>query len=127
MSPGVTKGRFLAFHMALSVALMALLAGCQLLGAPSLEGFNEKLAGGYTAVTASRQAATELLRGNVITPEDAQNVQDQADNARRGLDIAKKLQGVDFKAADTRLESTLKIIDALTEYLNLRKKGALSQ
>lgn len=133
---GFARAGMLALILALSVALPAILAlpGCTVLGVPVAQGWNERLAGGYSAVTAVRETASVLLEGKVRAagaeqdPErksallaaakaDAQNLQDQADKAREALDVARTLRGVDFEAAEERLTSTLRILEALQDYL----------
>lgn len=122
--------------LALILALTATLttpAGCETLGLPTAKGFNERLAAGYSSVTAVRDGAGAMLDGKVraaqSVPEDqrvailaaakadAQNLQDQADKAREALDVARTLKGVNFEAAEQRLTSTLRIVSALQKYL----------
>jgi hypothetical protein len=133
---GMARAGMLALILALSLALPAVLAmqGCTTLGVPVAQGWNERLAGGYSAVTAVRETASVLLEGKVRAanaepdPErrsamlatakaDAQNLQDQADKAREALDVAKTMRGVNFEAAEERLTSTLRILEALQDYL----------
>lgn len=133
---GFVRAGMLALILALSVALPAIvgLQGCSVLGAPQLQGWNERLAGGYSSVTAVRQTASVLLEGKVraaraiadpgaqekaiaAAKADAQNLQDQADKAREGLDVARTLRDVNFGDADARLASTLRVLEALQAYL----------
>jgi len=97
---------------------VVLLASCTWLGLDSPQTFNERLAVGYTSVTAVRLAATDLLLAKKISVDDAQNVLEQSDNARAGLDIARTLNTVDPEAADRRLQSILTGLKALQAYLN---------
>lgn len=93
---------------------VALLAGCAAFGVPKLESFGERLAGGYVTVTGARTLTTALLNGQVIGSKDAQNVQDQANSAREGLDVAGTLTGLD---AENKLSSALAIANAALDYL----------
>lgn len=108
-----------AVFSALALVVLYAVSACQALGVPSLKSFNERLAGGYTSVTAVRQTATVLLNAQAISIKDAENVQKTADTAREGLDIATQLgntpQGQD------KLSTTLVILTQAQTYLNSRK------
>jgi hypothetical protein len=122
-----------AVLIALSVALAAL-PGCQVLGMGKADSFNERLAAGYSSVTAIREVAAVWVDGQVRTAQaeedegrrqallsairrDAQNIQDQADKAREALDVAATLRGLDLKSAEARLASALTILEALQRYV----------
>lgn len=105
----------------LALVLMAL-AGCQYFGVPKPETFNQKLATGYATVTTIRQTATTLLQADKITVDDAQKAQDQCDNFRAGLDIARSIAATDPQGADTRLQAAIVGLNALNAYLAF--KGA---
>lgn len=98
----------------LGAVSLLILAGCAGLGFVAPKSFSERLASGYTTVTTIRLTTNTLLNGKVISSTDAQNLQEQADVAREGLDVARSLQGID---AENRLEATLKILDAAQGYL----------
>lgn len=136
---GFVRAGMLALILALSVALPAMVAlpGCSTLGLPTAQSWNERLSAGYTTVTAVREATGVWLDGKVRAAQaepdlakreallaaakaDAQNVQAQADKAREGLDIARSLKGIDLEAAEERLASTLRILEALQTYLEGR-------
>lgn len=104
---------------AYTLILMAL-AGCQTLGIPQAETFNQRLAVGYATVTGTRQTALSLLQAGKIDAGDAQNVQNQADNARAGLDIARSLSATAPQAADSKLSAVLTGLNALDAYLKTR-------
>lgn len=133
---GKARPGILALMAALTAILVMTFQGCALLGVPSPEGFNERLAAGYSSVTSVRDSALTVLQGRLRAIEgnadltdlersekataarqDAQNLQDQADSARAALDAARSLQGISFDAAEERLASTLRIIQALQQYL----------
>ena len=105
----------------LLVILLSIAASCAQLGMPTPQTFNEKLAAGYAAVTSARETATTLLVAKKITADDAQNVQNQADNARAGLDIAKKLSALDPDAANAKLTAVSTALIALQSYLASKK------
>lgn len=117
------------------VGVLAVLAGCAALGLPPVaKTLNERLASGYTTVTAVREATSAFIDAKVRQAQaepdaekrtailsaaraDAENVQAQADKAREGLDVARSLAGIDLKSAEARLASTLIILQTLQEYL----------
>jgi hypothetical protein len=120
----------LGLTAALSLALVAL-AGCAQLGLQTSGTFNDRLAGGYSLVTAVSDGAGIMLDSKVRAAEgkpdrdalvaaakvDAQSLLDQARTAKDALDSARALRGLDFKAAEQRLASTLLVLEALQRYL----------
>jgi len=107
-------------HRYCLLLLALLLVGCEALGLKP-ETFNQRLAVGYGTVTTIRQTATTLLQAKKISADDAQNVQNQADNARAGLDIARTIGKTDEKAADAKLASVTTALRALQTYLATKK------
>jgi len=101
-----------------SIALAALVA-CQTM-APKT--FNERLAAGYATVTSVRESTTALLDSRKISSFDAANVQNQANDARAGLDVARELYKTLPKAGDDKLVATIKVLDAITRYLESKQK-----
>lgn len=106
----------------LAFALSATLAGCPGF-APKPETFNERMAAGIGSVTFVRETATTLLAADKVTANDAQNIQDQATNARSALDIAEELKAIDFSAADAKLRATQLVLRSLRSYLVCRESG----
>jgi hypothetical protein len=126
-----------AVLMFLSTLLLMVVAGCAQLGLQTSGGFNDRLAGGYSTVTALYEAISiridSRLRVAEMEPDaqkraamvaaikaDAQNLKGQVDQAKEGLDVVQSLKGVNFGAAEERLASTLKILEALQRYLEGR-------
>lgn len=104
-----------------SLWLMAfvVLAGCKSLGIQP-DSFNKRLALGYYVVTSTRDTARILLDAGKVSADDAQNAQDQADNFRAALDIARTISATDPQAADSRLTAALTGLNALDAYLKTR-------
>ena len=90
--------------------------GCAQLGIQP-ETFNQRLAVSYSTVTTIRQTALTLLQAKKISVADARHIQEQADNARSGLDIARAMRADDPKGADNKLESVRTALAALNAYL----------
>lgn len=104
-----------------SALLLIVLTGCAFLGLPVPDTFNEKVAVGYSTVTSVRNSATSLLNAGQIKAEDGQNVLEQTDNAREGLDIARQIHAVDPDGANSKLSSVLIGLNALEVYLRSRQ------
>jgi hypothetical protein len=102
------------------LAMCAIVGACQYMGVPKAETFNQRVAGAYTSVTTTRDTTRLLLNAGHITTADAQNVQDQCDNARLGIDIARTIRMTDPGAAETKLTSILAALTALDAYLKSR-------
>lgn len=130
---GFVRAGMLALILTLSAILMAL-PGCAQLGLQTSGTFNDRLAAGYSLVTAVAEGAGVVLDSKVRAaqnepdPErrsaliaaakaDAQNLKDQAQGAKEALDVARSLRGVNFEAAEERLASTLRVLEALRRYL----------
>ena len=106
------KGFFLV------VAACLVFQACASLGVPVPKTFNERLAAGYTTVTANRQLNTTLINSRVISADDGENVQKQNDLARVGLDIASTLTGT---AAEDKLTTTITVLDSIKAYLESKR------
>ena len=102
--------------------LSILLVSCAQVGMPVPQTFNQRLAVGYSTVTAVRSTAFTLLEGGYITVENAQSVQDQADKAREGLDIAANVVATNPVEASNRLTASLVVLNALQTYLKTRSQ-----
>lgn len=102
-----------------ALALLVALSGCAVLGIAKPQNFEESAAAGYTTVTTVRNVTTILLDGGVINSADAQNIQNQANLAREGLDLARSLGPV--KGQD-RLTASLQILQALESYLAQKQR-----
>lgn len=93
------------------------LSACAVLGVPQPQSFNERVAFTMSGVTATREAATELVSNGVITPDDAQNVQQQADTAREGVDLAVAFHATKPEQAEAKLAAAQVIVAALKDYI----------
>jgi len=103
--------------------LLLFLSACIALGVATPQTFNEKLAVGYSTVTASRDATATLLSSGKLSASDAQNVQDQLNNARTGLDVAREVHATNPSAGDAKLSAVVTGLTALQSYLQSRTKG----
>ncbi len=98
----------------LTFVLLLLLAGCAQFGVPTPDTLNQRAAVALTTVTAVRTTATTLLQAKKLTADDGQNILVATDNARAGIDLARKLgptQGMD------RLKAVQTALDGLQTYL----------
>jgi hypothetical protein len=101
--------------------LLLLVQGCAALGIPSPTTFNQRIAVAYTTVSEVRGMTSGLLTAGKISPDDAQNVQNQADNARAGIELARQVYGRgDSAGADSKLAQAQLVLTALQAYLKGR-------
>jgi len=104
----------------LAVALIAFLTAC------ASTDFNQNLAAGYSANAGIRQSATTLLNTKQMSSDDGQNVLEQTDSARKGLDLARSFCNVDPKThlcrgdlttATNKLTAARAVLQAVQAYL----------
>lgn len=96
-------------------AVCAVLTACSVFGTPQPKTFDERLATGYTLVTQLRGTATVLVSNDIISADDAQQVQATADVGRVGLDVAARLG--DSPAGNDRLTAVMLGLQGLQTYL----------
>lgn len=106
----------------LFLSALILVSGCAQLGVPPAQTFNENLVVGVASVTAVRTTATTLLQAGKISPDDAQNVQDQANNARSGLDLARAIARTNPQGAADKLSAVSAVLQTLQGYLATKGK-----
>lgn len=104
--------------------------GCAALGLQTADTFNQKLAYSYGQVTAARKGATSVIAASCPTPEslqtaacksavaDGTHVQGMADEARKGLDLAKTYAAAgNLAQANVQLQLESAALTALSTYL----------
>jgi len=111
-------------YAAFWAALLVMLTACQTLGVATPQTFNERLAAGYTTVTAARDTTATLLTSGKLSASDAQNTQAQLDNARTGLDLAREIHATNPPAGDAKLDAIVTGLTALQAYLQSRTRGS---
>jgi|SRR6267154_4519545 len=107
--------------------LTILLGGCISLGLQTADTFNQKLAYAYGQVTAARKGATSVITASCQTPgtQDCKNavadgghIQQMADEARKGLDLAKGYAAAgNLQQANVQLQLETAALTALSTYL----------
>jgi hypothetical protein len=113
------RGFIAAFLLMTCISL--LLSACAQLGVPTPQNTEERIVVTISAVTAARETATTLLTAKKISADDAQNVQQQADNLRAGAQIARSMLATDPAAADAKLQQTRAALLALQAYLSAKR------
>lgn len=114
----------------LALALVTFLFGCAYFGLQTAETFNQKLAYSYGQVTAARKGAAAVVNASCPTPasfdtpacraavEDGKHVQAMADEARKGLDLAKGYAAAgNLAQAGIQLQLESAALTALSTYL----------
>lgn len=104
--------------------LLVMLTACATLGVATPKTFNERLAAAYSTVTAARDTTATLLSANKISAVDARNAQEQLDNARTGLDLARQIHTSDPAGAQTRLDAIVVGLATLQAFLQSRTGAA---
>jgi len=105
------------------LAMLMLLTACAQVGLAPAETFDQKLAYGYSTVTAVRTSAAQALNAGSIDITDAKQALSVTDGARSALDAA----GTAFRSGDTatatgKLEAATALLTQLQAYLNARSK-----
>ena len=105
----------------LFIASMLALTSCAQLGLPTATTFQDRLTAGYALNAEVRTSAATLLNAKKLTADDGQNILDQTNTARAGLDVARTIGRTDPKAGDTKLTSIRTVLLALQAYLATKK------
>lgn len=100
--------------------LLTVVTACSTFGVPSADTFNKKWLAAQTADTTVLQTDLTLKQAGKISSEDAANIENQADNIKAGLDIARNLYSTDQTAGSTKLDSVVLALQALQTYLNAK-------
>lgn len=103
---------------------LAVVTACAYLGIQQPTSFNDRVAIAQVTVNGARQSSFDLLKVKKISPDDAQNVQTQADTAQEGINVARAYRkSGNVGAADTKLESISSILKLLQAYI-VTKEGS---
>ena len=101
--------------------LLVLLSACAPIGVSAPQTFDERLAAGIATAFAVRTSSVALFRQGLMSADDAQRVQAQADTAREALEAAKELHATDRAAGDARLAAETAALQRLQMHLNSRR------
>ncbi len=104
-------------HYASLGLLCALLTACASLGLAPAKSLSERLAYGYSTLSAVQYAAANATTAGEISPSDAEDVLKLADQARVMLDGAKALLATDPEGAATKLNLAVTILKELQGHL----------
>lgn len=109
---------------------LAFVVSCTVLGLQTADTFNQKLAYSYSQVTAARKGALAVVNASCPTPDsftsaacrsavaDGKHVQQMADEARQGLDLAKGYAAAgNLQQANVQLQLESAALTALQSYL----------
>lgn len=101
--------------------LIVLLAACQSIGVPPADTFNKKAAAAVISVNTASQATLTLLQARKISPDESDRYIDRAEEAQRGIDLARSVHSTDPTAAIDQLDLTIKALQVLIAELEARK------
>lgn len=100
------------------LALCLMLAACTQVGLAPADGFEQKLAYGYSTVAAVRTSAAQALTAGTIDIVDAKKTLAVTDEARAGLDAAGAANGHgDTSTAIGKLATATALLTQLQQYL----------
>lgn len=102
------------------IALVALSA-CSLLGIPKAETFEDKLAGGYTAVTTARSSGLALLQEHEITPDQMEKANGKLDQLRGALDLTDRVYAADRAAGENKLQRAIAAIGEVQKCVDAKQ------
>lgn len=113
---------WLAFTLALGIAVVGPLAGCATIGIHAPDSFEERIVAGYSTVQALADSTALLLEAGEINAEDARNIHTQLTTAKEGLDITRRIHdGGDITTAEGRLQATIAGLTAIQTYLRSKQ------
>jgi hypothetical protein len=105
-----------------TACFIALVAGCQALGVPTAKTFNEELLAGYTTAAQVLSDTDALLKAGKLDKADAANIEQQTDNVKAGLDIARTVHTTDTTAGSAKLTQVLQALQGISAYLATKEK-----
>lgn len=103
------------------VMALALVAGCGVLGVPKPESFGDKIQAAYHTIGAVRDTGRRLLQAGRIDAEEAQVIQDRADEMRAGLELARGIRKTSEVGAESRLATALGLAQIVTDCMTERE------
>lgn len=102
--------------------ILAMMAACGILGAPKAETFESKVAAAYLTIGGVRDTGRRLLQGNKIGPDDAQVVQDRADEMRAAVEVAREIEKTSEAGGQSSLAKVLQLAQIVTDCLTEREQ-----
>jgi len=96
-----------------------LLSACATLGFEA-KTFNERAVVALSSVTAAANSVDSLLASDTITADDAENIVEQIETLKAGIDVARVVHSTNPAAGDERLTQILAGLEALSAYLRSR-------
>lgn len=100
-----------------------LLVACASLGLLSPKTFEDKLTAAVATHTAAANTVALLLNQKKISSADAENIQAQLVELRKGLDIARSMGKVNPVSAENKLASITTALTAIDAYLTATSSG----
>jgi hypothetical protein len=109
-------------HMRTALAALLALAvvACQSLGLAPARSLDDRLAYAYGVHTAVVEVISSAAQTGQLTPPEARQAANLAENSRQILDTAKALEQTDAKGASSRLTLATAVLDQLQAYLKSR-------
>lgn len=128
---GFVRPVMLALLLGLSALSLPLMQGCALLTPADSQvpagSFDSRISDVNNSIATGRDIVRILLQAEKISPEDAEDLQRQADNLRTGSDLAYAMRGTNLADAEAKLLATQKLLEAFQAYLTQKQKPLLNQ
>lgn len=100
--------------------LCAVLSACTSLGLTPAKSLSDRIAYGYSTLSAVQFAAANATNAGELSASDAEAVLKLADQSRVLLDGAKALLASDPKAAATKLDLAVAVLTQIQNYLRAK-------
>jgi hypothetical protein len=110
----------------ITILAFALISACAQIGFVTPQTTSQRIAVAQASVTEVRRQTTVLLNAKAIKADDAENIQNLANNARTAIDISRAVLLADptaTAAADAKLAVATTLLTSLQQYL-ITKQGA---
>ncbi len=101
--------------------IVTMLSGCSLLGLQGPQTFKQRADTAIKSVQAVRQTAITLVDADRITPDRAEEIQQEANSLRAGIDLARELHATSPAEGDAKLTAIILALQALKTELKSRE------
>lgn len=107
--------------LAILFPLLYLLTACASLGVPAPQTFHERALAATATVNTASQTVLTLLKARKITPDESDRYTDRAESAQVAIDLARSVYAANPLDAESRLATTITLLQILTAELEQRQ------
>jgi hypothetical protein len=109
-------------RLAALALVVCALQGCAQLGLTPARSFDDRLAYAYATHTAVVEVVSSAAQTGQLTPPEARQAANLAENSRQLLDAAKALESTDTAGATAKLTLASSVLTQLQTYLKARSQ-----